>query len=57
MIRLSNNKFSYVRIDTKKRNFFREYTDVEMQLIKDNDRDIYWRLAQAKVKELESCKF
>lgn len=57
MIRLSNNKFSYLKIDSKYRNLFREFTDIEMQLVKENDRDIYWRMVQSKVKSLENCKF
>ena len=57
MIRLSNNKYKYVNIDSKFRNIFKEYTDVEMQLVKESERDIYWKMTQAKIKETENCKF
>lgn len=39
------------------RNQFKDNTDIEMQLIKDNDRDIYWKLNQKDINNVDNCKY
>lgn len=57
IIRLSNKQVRYVKFDSKHKTGHKENTDIELQLIKDNERDIYWKLLQKeeKLKELTSC--
>jgi hypothetical protein len=31
-------------------------TDLQIQLIKENERDIYWKIHQSEIKNIQSCK-
>ena len=57
VIRLSNRQWKYVKFDSKHKTQHRENTDLELQLIKDNERDIYWKINQLDIKDLPSCKY
>jgi hypothetical protein len=57
VIRLSNKQYKYMKFDTKHRLPFKEMTDLELELIRDNDRDTYWRISQLDIKDNpKDCK-
>ena len=39
------------------KNIFKDSTDLEMQLIKEGDRDIYWKINQKNIKNIDNCKY
>jgi hypothetical protein len=56
IIRLSNRQWKYLKFDSKHKTGHKENTDIELQLIKDNERDIYWKISQKEVKTEDDCK-
>lgn len=55
IIRLSNRNYKFIKFDTKQKTPYKDKTDLKMNLIKENDRDIYWLVNQKNVKEVEHC--
>lgn len=56
IIRLSNKQYKYVKFDSKHKTQHKEFTDIELQLIKENERDIYWKINQVDIKNITDCK-
>ena len=53
---MSNRQWKYVKFDSKHKTQHRENTDLELQLIKDNERDIYWKINQLDIKNISNWK-
>ena len=56
VIRLSNRQWKYIKFDPKHKTPHKENTDLQIQLIKENERDIYWRIHQMDIKDFKNCK-
>jgi len=57
IIRLANKQYRYVKFDSKHKTQHKEFTDIQLQLIKENERDIYWKINQVDIKNITDCIF
>jgi hypothetical protein len=58
VIRLSNKQHNDIKFDTKHKIPFNFTTDIELELIRENDRDTYWKINQLDNREsLKDCKY
>jgi len=55
IIRLSNKEFKYLKFDSKHKLELKEFTDIQLQLMKQNERDIYWNINQNDIKNITDC--
>jgi hypothetical protein len=46
-----------VKFDSKHKTQHKEFSDIQLQLIKENERDIYWKINQVDIKNITDCKF
>lgn len=56
VIRLSNRQWKYLKFDPKHKTPHKENTDLQIQLVKENERDIYWRIHQLDIRDIKNCK-
>jgi hypothetical protein len=56
VIRLSNRQWKYLKFDPKHKTPHKENTDLQIQLIKENERDIYWKIHQVDIRDTKNCK-